>query len=208
MKLKAEREQLAKVKRQYSDLERKKLRKEKEAYRKDLEKARELERKANKKRLKKIKEEKNMPRTPESASIDEREQLLRLQKEYSGGQPSELVLSSSLNEIEQVELREVESVPLREIEEVKVREIEEIPFEEIQVRELPPPPPPKSPKEHIKEMAENGAEFYFDGKSVSSKEAINLIRSNKDLNILTNHTDDTGFVVNLSSKPIVIDSQQ
>ncbi len=108
---------------------------------------------------------------------------------------------------ENLALREIEELEVREIQEIRLREVEEIPFEEIEIQELAPPPAPKSPREHIMEMAEKGAEFYFDDRSISSKEAIDLIRSNKDLNILTNHTDDTGFIVNLSSKPIVIDSQ-
>lgn len=204
LKHKAEKEKLAKVKRKLSEIDKKKLQLEKEAYRKNLEKARHLKKKADKNRSKKIKEDERTPRTPETASIDEREQLLRLKREYPGKEPNKIALYSSLNEIEEVKLREVAEVPLKEIEEVKVREVVEVPFEEIEVREIPPPPPPKSPIEHIKEMAEKGSEFYFDGKSVSSKKAINLIRSNKDLNILTNHTDDSNFIVNLSTKPIVI----
>ena len=67
-----------------------------------------------------------------------------------------------------------------------------------------PPAAPKSPLEHVKEMAKKGAEFKFNGKSISSSEAIKLLKSDHSLNIITNHSNDSDYVVNISSEPIEV----
>ena len=67
-----------------------------------------------------------------------------------------------------------------------------------------PPPPPKSPLEHVKEMAGKGAKFFYNEKPIDSKRAIELLESNNNLNILTKHSDETDFVVHISSEPIEI----
>ena len=67
-----------------------------------------------------------------------------------------------------------------------------------------PPPPPKSPLEHVKEMAGKGAKFFYNEKPIGPKKAIELLKSNNSLNILTKHSDETDFVVHISSEPIEI----
>ncbi|WP_055434838.1 M56 family metallopeptidase [Lacinutrix algicola] len=71
---------------------------------------------------------------------------------------------------------------------------------------LPPPPPappapPKSTVEHAKEMANINADFYYNGKSISSDKAIKLLENNSKMNIST-HSNNGKRTVNLSNKPI------
>jgi hypothetical protein len=49
----------------------------------------------------------------------------------------------------------------------------------------PAPPAPKSPLDHVMEMAKKGAAFYYEGKSISSDEALQILKKNKELNIST-----------------------
>lgn len=49
----------------------------------------------------------------------------------------------------------------------------------------PPPPPPISPIDHIVAMAKKEAKFYYDGQDISSDKAIELVKTEKELNIFT-----------------------
>ena len=80
---------------------------------------------------------------------------------------------------------------------VKSREISEPPTP-------PTPPAPKTPLEHIKEVAQKGAVFYFEGKKISASRAVELFEKNEGLNLVTNHTDDEDNVVHISAEPIVL----
>jgi biopolymer transport protein ExbD len=53
----------------------------------------------------------------------------------------------------------------------------------------PTPPTPPNPLDHIVAMAKKGARFYFEGKEISSDEAIKLIKKNDDLNIKSQHNN-------------------
>ena len=73
--------------------------------------------------------------------------------------------------------------------------------------DLPPPPPPpapKSPLDHVIEMAKKGATFYYEGKSISSDEAITLLKRNDELNISTKHIDSKEPKVYISQDPVII----
>ena len=67
----------------------------------------------------------------------------------------------------------------------------------------PTPPEPKSPLEHVKEVAQKGAVFYFEGKRIPASEAIALMEKDEGLNLVTNHTNDNDYVVRISREPIV-----
>ncbi|MCF7559954.1 M56 family metallopeptidase [Sabulilitoribacter multivorans] len=68
--------------------------------------------------------------------------------------------------------------------------------------EVPPSPPtPKSPLDHVIEMAKKGANFYYEGKPISSDKAIKLMKENKNLNISTNSNDGVS-IVKIQTKPI------
>jgi len=72
----------------------------------------------------------------------------------------------------------------------------------------PPPPPPKSPYEHIKEMAEKDATFYYNGTEISAEKAIDLVKQNKTLNIDSRSTHKNKPEVRISTKPIkIVDNQ-
>lgn len=68
----------------------------------------------------------------------------------------------------------------------------------------PPPPPPKSPLDHIIDMAKKGAAFYYEGKSISSDEAIALLKKNDKLNISTQQTDSKQSKVYITKAPVSI----
>lgn len=56
------------------------------------------------------------------------------------------------------------------------------------------------PKEHMKELAAEGAEFFLDGKKITAEEAIKLVESRKSLTIDVRKTEDPKPVVKLSTK--------
>ncbi|WP_298494090.1 M56 family metallopeptidase [uncultured Algibacter sp.] len=65
----------------------------------------------------------------------------------------------------------------------------------------PLPPAPKPPLDHVIDMAKKGAIFYYNGKKVSSDEAIELLKKNKNLNISSKTIDDVS-VVKIQTEPI------
>jgi len=69
---------------------------------------------------------------------------------------------------------------------------------------LPPPLPP-NPVDHIKDMAEKGAEFYFKGSKISTKKAIEIVKNNKNINIQIKEQDSEKPIVKLATNPIIIE---
>ncbi|PNQ75137.1 peptidase M56 [Hanstruepera neustonica] len=68
----------------------------------------------------------------------------------------------------------------------------------------PPPPPPKSPLDHVIDMAKKGATFYYEGKQISSDKAIEILKTDKSMNISTKNSDSKNPKVYLSKEPIKI----
>ncbi|QXP56162.1 M56 family metallopeptidase [Cellulophaga sp. HaHa_2_95] len=77
---------------------------------------------------------------------------------------------------------------------------------EVSAIPAPPTPPktPKSPLDHVLEMAKKDANFYYEGKSITSDEAIDLIKNNNNLNIDTRNTGSKNPTVKITKEPIVI----
>lgn len=79
---------------------------------------------------------------------------------------------------------------------------------------IPPPPPKqkgwgikteisnKTPIEHITEMAKNDADFYFNGKKITSKKAIKIIEENPEMNISIQSGKGIKPKVEISKDPI------
>lgn len=67
--------------------------------------------------------------------------------------------------------------------------------------ELIPPPPPPVPAVHMQELADEGAEFYLEGKKITAEEAIKLAKGHKLLTIDIRKLDDSPTTVKLSTKP-------
>lgn len=67
---------------------------------------------------------------------------------------------------------------------------------------LNPPPPPISPLDHVIKMAKKDASFFYEGKSVSSDRAIAVLKSNTELNILTQNADGNNPRVYITKEPI------
>ncbi|MCB0373441.1 MAG: M56 family metallopeptidase [Muricauda sp.] len=70
----------------------------------------------------------------------------------------------------------------------------------------PVPPTPPSPMEHIKKMAAKGATFMYNGKEISAKKAIEVIKNNRKINIDSRDANGDHPVVKLSTEPIVIEN--
>jgi hypothetical protein len=76
-----------------------------------------------------------------------------------------------------------------------------------EVREIPPPPTPPtppSPVDHIIEMAKKGATFFYEGKKVSSDKAIELLKTNENLNIETTKTNSKNPQVKITKEGVKI----
>lgn len=76
----------------------------------------------------------------------------------------------------------------------------------------PPPPEPKKPKstlDFIIKMAKENASFYYDGKSITSDEAIALIKKNDKLNVNAYPKSKEGKpLVYISKEPIKVDKKK
>lgn len=70
---------------------------------------------------------------------------------------------------------------------------------------IPPPPPPRNHLDNVIKMAKKGAKFFFEGKSISSDKAIELLKKNKKLNIHSKSTNNSNYEVWISKKPIIIE---
>ncbi len=71
---------------------------------------------------------------------------------------------------------------------------------------IPPPPAlPPVPSEHMKELAKQNAVFYYNGKSINAKKAIELTESNLNIHIQVLEHNSKKPIVKLSTKPIVIE---
>ena len=72
----------------------------------------------------------------------------------------------------------------------------------------PPPPAAKSPLEHIQEMADQNALFYFEKKKISAKKAMEIYKTSKKISLLTRHEGLKRPIVELSHSPIVIEQDR
>lgn len=70
----------------------------------------------------------------------------------------------------------------------------------------PAPPVPPKPIEHVKKMAEKGATFFYNGKEISAKKAIEVVKNNNKINIDSRESHSPKPVVKLSTDPIVIEN--
>ena len=71
------------------------------------------------------------------------------------------------------------------------------------IPEPPMPPEPISTEKHIRYMATKDASFFFNGDEISSEKAIELISTDKKMNIST-QTNNGKSTVHLSTKPITV----
>lgn len=75
------------------------------------------------------------------------------------------------------------------------------------IPKLPPAPPkPKSPMVLIKEMAEKGATFMHNGKEISSKKALKVLKENNKINVDVRGNNGKEPIVKLSTEPIQIEN--
>ncbi|WP_452227443.1 M56 family metallopeptidase [Lacinutrix cladophorae] len=71
---------------------------------------------------------------------------------------------------------------------------------------IPPPPPPKPPLDHAIEMAKKDANFYFEGKKITSDEAIAILKKDTDLSISTQTKGLQKPMVNITTQPVITDA--
>ncbi len=94
------------------------------------------------------------------------------------------------------EVREVPPPPPPETPEAD--EIKEVPEPSQEIVEAPTPPTPPNPLDHVVEMAKKGATFYYRRKKITSDEAIQLLKANKDLSISTEQKNNEPPIVKIS----------
>ncbi len=70
-----------------------------------------------------------------------------------------------------------------------------------QNRPVPPPPPP-SPAEHMQELANNGAVFFYEGKKISSKKAIEIVKDSHHIQIQVTQENSEKPVVRISESDV------
>jgi len=196
LKLKSQKGALVKVR----EIRTAKLKEEKLAQRESQVAARVLKLKSQKGELVKVREIRTAKLKEEKLAQRESKAAARMLKLKS--QKGELV---EIRNVRAAKLKEEQLAQRESRVAAKVLKYKAQKAKRIKVREVPPPPPPKSPIEHIKDMTNKGATFIYDGKSVSSKKALQLIRSNKKLNIMTKHSNNKNYVVTLSKRPIVVE---
>lgn len=90
----------------------------------------------------------------------------------------------------------------------KVIEVKDVPApppspKNIEVKELPPPPPPQKPADYIKDMAKTNAKFYYEGKQITSKEALIIVNKNQSLIVKTKKSDTRTPEVYLTDAPVI-----
>ncbi|MEP2936095.1 MAG: M56 family metallopeptidase [Gilvibacter sp.] len=78
-------------------------------------------------------------------------------------------------------------------------------IEEFETELPPPPPPPPAPEDPVDlliDIAKKGGSFFYEGKSVTSDKAIDLVKKNKEMNIMVRMNDNKKPTVKLSKYPI------
>ncbi|MDP5081617.1 MAG: hypothetical protein NWP87_03100, partial [Winogradskyella sp.] len=70
--------------------------------------------------------------------------------------------------------------------------------------DIPSPPMPESTLDFIIKMAKANAKFFNEGKSISSDDAITLLKKNPKLNVTSHKTETDQPLVYMSKKPILI----
>lgn len=181
-----ERAQLIKVKEQYA-AERKALQ--------EVKLARVAEMKVRQEKL----EQQKLKRVVERQAISEerKAQLVKEKLKY---------VEERKTETEKLKKEKLKHVEERKALAEQKRELAKI---ERLKRDLPPPPPPpKSPLDHVIEMAKKDAVFYFEGKEISSDEAIKKLKQNKKMNVRTISRDSNRPKVHLSTKPMVVEIKE
>ncbi len=209
-KLKNKERELVRVQ-ELKEVEQKRLYADKKAYRENRAAKNKNQKKYSKEEISKSQErERKREIEARKSAIETAKKKIKAEKKKleKAKKKQEKEKDYELEEVEELEIEEVEEA----YEEVEIREvsgeIEELPksTEEIEIEEITEvPPPPKSPLDHVIDMAKKDATFYFENKKISSDKAIELLKSNGSLNIMTNHSSGSDYIVKISSKPIVIE---
>ena len=78
----------------------------------------------------------------------------------------------------------------------------------LKLEEMKNIPRPQSPLDHVINQAKKGATFYYEGKKITSDEAIKLLKENNKINISSKESNGNNPTVHLSTKPIKINNQE
>ncbi|MEL6916672.1 MAG: M56 family metallopeptidase [Bacteroidota bacterium] len=110
---------------------------------------------------------------------------------------------TALEEVKMEAQIRIEKEVLEE-QETKVEKLEKMEKQEKVMKEQlaptpPSPPTPKSPLEHVMEMAEKDALFYYKNKRISSDEAIDILKKDMDLSLDIKKTNDELPVVRIDT---------
>ena len=204
------RQNMARV-REVNDAERAELIKAKEQYAvqrkasQEAKLARVAEMKQRQEKLKQEKKERVVER--EAITEEQREQLAKVKLREVKERQVEIEKRQEKLKEEKLKYVEERKVLAEQKKEYAIAERAKRQDERLKRDLPPPPPPPKSPINHIVEMAKKDAIFYFEGKVISSDEAIKKLKENKKISIRTydQGSNSNKPKVYLSTKPIVIE---
>lgn len=75
---------------------------------------------------------------------------------------------------------------------------------DVRIPPPPAPPTPPSPLDYVIDAAKNGAAFMYEGENISSNQAIDLLKNNKELNIESRNKNGTQ-IIRITKDPVTID---
>lgn len=120
------------------------------------------------------------PPIPENATLEEKEKYKKAMKDYKTKKQAKIKRYKN----NKGELKEIIVIP--------------------DAPDVPPPPPPRLPLDFVIDMAKKNANFYYEGKKVSSDKAIELVKNNKELNIKSKNSNENQPDIYITQDPIVI----
>lgn len=109
----------------------------------------------------------------------------------------EIAMEQEERKLEKQEMLMQEAQEKLKEKEENMQEIEA----KLKIPNPPLPPEPVSPLDHIIEMAKKDAIFYYEGKEISSDEAIELLKKKKSLNIDSRRSNGKRPTVKISKEP-------
>lgn len=74
--------------------------------------------------------------------------------------------------------------------------------------QVPPPPAPPSVEDHIKSMHDIGGVFYYEKENISYEKALNLVKTNKNLNVQTRSPYTNAPKTYISKEPITFSKEE
>lgn len=136
----------------------------------------------------------------ENGEIEEEVEIIEVQE---GEENNVWIIEEEVEEVKEVKVLESKDGKKYVYRVSPDSELEVI--EEIETELPPPPPPPPAPEDPVDlliDIAKKGGSFFYEGNAISSDKAIDLVKKNKEMNIMVKMNDNKKPTVKLSKYPI------